>query len=55
MDWLTPLGWQEYFLVSATLQDIIRRYKHFRTGMNDRQALERTNFDLLPMKVAVHL
>eukprot|EP00730_Choanoeca_flexa_P012669 TRINITY_DN4505_c0_g1_i1.p1 TRINITY_DN4505_c0_g1~~TRINITY_DN4505_c0_g1_i1.p1 ORF type:complete len:902 (+),score=338.64 TRINITY_DN4505_c0_g1_i1:77-2707(+) len=46
---------QEYFLVSATLQDIIRRYKNFRTGMNDRQALERTNFDLLPMKVAVHL
>ncbi|EDQ92471.1 uncharacterized protein MONBRDRAFT_21041 [Monosiga brevicollis MX1] len=46
---------QEYFLVSATLQDIIRRYKHFRTGMKDRESLERTNFDLLPMKVAVQL
>ena len=42
---------QEYFLVSATLQDIIRRYKHFRSGMNEPNAAERTSFALFPKKV----
>lgn len=42
---------QEYFLVSATLQDIIRRYKHFRTGMNEPDAAERTSFDHFAKKV----
>lgn len=42
---------QEYFLVSATLQDIIRRYKHFRTGMNEPNATERTSFSLFSKKV----
>jgi starch phosphorylase len=43
---------QEYFLVSATLQDIIRRYKHFRSGMNEPNAAERTSFALFPKKVS---
>lgn len=42
---------QEYFLVSATLQDVIRRYKHFRSGMSESAVAERTSFDLFPKKV----
>ncbi len=46
---------QEYFLVSATLQDVIRRYKHFRTGMNEPNSAERTSFDQFAKKVAFQL
>ena len=42
---------QEYFLVSATLQDVIRRYKHVRTGVKTKRGLERTSFDDFPSKV----
>ena len=43
---------QEYFLCSATLQDIIRRFKHFKAGNTEEI---RTNFDLLPEKIAIQL
>jgi starch phosphorylase len=43
---------QEYFLVSATLQDIIRRYKHFSCLPG---APIRTSFDLFPAKAAIQL
>eukprot|EP01147_Barroeca_monosierra_P003068 gene3068-5845_t len=46
---------QEYFLVSATLQDIIRRYKHLRTGVQTRHALQRTTFEDFPRKAAIQL
>jgi glucan phosphorylase len=39
---------QEYFLVAATLQDVIRRYKASKFG--SRESV-RTNFDLFPQKV----
>ena len=39
---------QEYFLCSATLQDIVRRYKAFMSRMG---GLERTTFDEFPDKV----
>lgn len=42
---------QEYFLVSATLQDIIRRYKHFRIGNTMPGMTMRTAFDLFSTKV----
>ncbi len=42
---------QEYFLVSATLQDIIRRYRHFRVGSDQGQGhIERTSFELFSSK-----
>lgn len=40
---------QEYFLVSASLQDIIKRYKQSKTGV------ARKNFDGFPEKVALQL
>lgn len=43
---------QEYFMVAATLQDIIRRFKAARFGT--REAV-RTDFKLLPTKVAIQL
>ncbi|KAK9869928.1 hypothetical protein WA026_006025 [Henosepilachna vigintioctopunctata] len=43
---------QEYFMVAATLQDIIRRYKAAKFG--SKEAV-RTNFDYLPDKVAIQL
>lgn len=41
---------QEYFLVAATLQDVIRRYKSSRFGCPDAV---RTSFDSFPEKVNV--
>ncbi|KAJ8919353.1 hypothetical protein NQ315_003938 [Exocentrus adspersus] len=43
---------QEYFMCAATLQDIIRRFKSSRFGSKEAT---RTNFDLLPDKVAIQL
>ncbi|KAF4521289.1 hypothetical protein B566_EDAN002293 [Ephemera danica] len=43
---------QEYFMVAATLQDIIRRYKSSRFGSRDAI---RTTFDSFPDKVAIQL
>ncbi|CAH2018802.1 unnamed protein product [Acanthoscelides obtectus] len=43
---------QEYFLCAATLQDIIRRYKAAKFGTREPT---RTNFDLMPNKVAIQL
>lgn len=43
---------QQYFLVAATLQDIIRRFKASKYGSRDQT---RTNFDLFPEKVAIQL
>lgn len=43
---------QEYFLVAATLQDIIRRFKSSRFGSRDPV---RTSFDNFPDKVAIQL
>lgn len=43
---------QEYFLVAATLQDIIRRFKTSKFGCRDAI---RTNFSQLPEKVAIQL
>ncbi|KAL5008739.1 hypothetical protein ScPMuIL_014320 [Solemya velum] len=43
---------QEYFLVAATLQDIIRRFKSSKFGSRDPV---RTNFDTFPDKVAIQL
>ncbi|XP_057671561.1 glycogen phosphorylase [Diorhabda carinulata] len=43
---------QEYFMVAATLQDIIRRFKAAKFGTREAT---RTNFDLLPSKVAIQL
>ncbi|CAF1156726.1 unnamed protein product [Didymodactylos carnosus] len=43
---------QEYFLVAATLADIIRRYKHSKFGV---QTSTRTEFDTFPEKVAIQL
>lgn len=43
---------QEYFMVAATLQDIIRRYKSSKFGSRDEV---RTNFDSFPDKVAIQL
>lgn len=39
---------QEYFMVAATLQDIIRRFKASKFGSKDHV---RTTFDLFPEKV----
>ncbi|XP_071962151.1 glycogen phosphorylase, brain form-like isoform X1 [Antedon mediterranea] len=43
---------QEYFMVAATLQDIIRRFKSSRFGCRDPV---RTSFDTFPDKVAIQL
>ncbi|XP_041948670.1 glycogen phosphorylase, muscle form [Alosa sapidissima] len=43
---------QEYFVVSATLQDIIRRFKASKFGSRD---IVRTDFAELPKKVAIQL
>ncbi|XP_046849211.1 glycogen phosphorylase, brain form-like [Xenia sp. Carnegie-2017] len=43
---------QEYFLVSATLQDIVRRYKTSQYGSRN---LVRTDFTNFPDKVAIQL
>nr|XP_008508194.1 PREDICTED: glycogen phosphorylase, muscle form [Equus przewalskii] len=43
---------QEYFVVAATLQDIIRRFKSSKFGCRDPV---RTNFDAFPDKVAIQL
>ncbi|CAG2242903.1 PYG [Mytilus edulis] len=40
---------QEYFLVSASLQDIIRRYKHSKAGR------EKNDFECFPDKAAIQL
>lgn len=40
---------QEYFLCSATLQDIVRRYKAFKSKMGGEA---RTTFDKFPEKVS---
>ena len=41
---------QEYFLCSATLQDIVRRYKAYKSKMGGKA---RTNFDEFPEKVSL--
>ncbi|XP_030604292.1 glycogen phosphorylase, brain form [Archocentrus centrarchus] len=43
---------QEYFVVAATLQDIIRRFKSSKFGSRDPV---RTSFDTFPEKVAIQL
>ncbi|KAF7271926.1 glycogen phosphorylase [Rhynchophorus ferrugineus] len=43
---------QEYFMVAATLQDIIRRFKSAKFGT---RATTRNNFDQFPEKVAIQL
>ncbi|KAK7104858.1 glycogen phosphorylase, muscle form-like [Littorina saxatilis] len=43
---------QEYFLVAATLQDVIRRFKSSRFGSRETV---RTSFDTFPDKVAIQL
>jgi len=43
---------QEYFLCSATLQDVIRRYKHSKFGSRE---VARTDFSAMPEKVAIQL
>lgn len=43
---------QEYFLCSATLQDLIRRFKKSEFGS---KSINRTDMNLLPEKVAVQL
>uniref|UniRef100_A0A803TVW5 Alpha-1,4 glucan phosphorylase n=1 Tax=Anolis carolinensis TaxID=28377 RepID=A0A803TVW5_ANOCA len=43
---------QEYFVVAATLQDIIRRFKSSKFGSRDPV---RTSFDAFPDKVAIQL
>ncbi|ETN78341.1 hypothetical protein RB195_014796 [Necator americanus] len=43
---------QQYFLVAATLQDIIRRFKSSKYGCRDAI---RVNFDSFPDKVAIQL
>ena len=42
---------QEYFLVAATLQDIVRRFKSSRFGSRDPI---RTSFEAFPEKVMPH-
>jgi len=39
---------QEYFLVAATLQDILRRFKSAKYGIRDHV---RTSFEVFPQKV----
>lgn len=43
---------QEYFMCAATLQDVIRRFKSSKFGSKEET---RTNFEILPEKVAIQL
>lgn len=43
---------QEYFMCAATLQDVIRRFKSCKVGTKEET---RTNFELMPDKVAIQL
>jgi len=43
---------QEYFLCAATLNDVVRRFKASKFGSRE---IARTNFDLMPDKVAIQL
>merc|ERR1712212_336370 len=43
---------QEYFLCAATLNDVVRRFKASKFGSRE---VSRTNFDLMPEKVALQL
>jgi starch phosphorylase len=43
---------QEYFLVAATLQDVVRRFKASKFGVRESV---RTSFDMFPQKVAIQL
>ena len=43
---------QEYFLCSATLQDVIRRFKHSKFGSRE---IARQDFSKMPEKVAIQL
>ncbi len=43
---------QEYFLCAATLQDVVRRYKHSKFGS---RAVARTDFSKMHEKVAIQL
>eukprot|EP00092_Neocalanus_flemingeri_P007646 GFUD01008254.1.p1 GENE.GFUD01008254.1~~GFUD01008254.1.p1 ORF type:complete len:852 (-),score=230.62 GFUD01008254.1:176-2731(-) len=43
---------QEYFLCAATLNDVVRRFKASKFGSRE---VARTNFDLMPDKVAIQL
>jgi len=43
---------QEYFLCAATLNDVVRRFKASKFGSRE---VSRTNFDLMPDKVAIQL
>merc|ERR1712002_7421 len=43
---------QEYFLCAATLNDVVRRFKASKFGSRE---VSRTNFDLMPDKVALQL
>jgi starch phosphorylase len=43
---------QEYFLCAATLNDVVRRFKASKFGSRE---VSRTNFDLMPEKVAIQL
>jgi len=40
---------QDYFLVAATLQDILRRFKSAKYGVRDPV---RTSFEMFPQKVS---
>ncbi len=43
---------QEYFLCAATLQDVVRRFKHSKFGSRE---VARTDFSKMPEKVAIQL
>jgi len=43
---------QEYFLCAATLQDVVRRFKHSKFGSRE---VSRVDFTLMPEKVAIQL
>ncbi|XP_059096646.1 glycogen phosphorylase-like isoform X1 [Tigriopus californicus] len=43
---------QEYFLCAATLQDVVRRFKHSKFGC---RKVARTDFSRMPEKVAIQL
>jgi len=43
---------QEYFLCAATLQDVVRRFKHSKFGSRE---VARTDFTKMPEKVAIQL
>merc|ERR1719391_1385957 len=43
---------QEYFLCAATLNDVVRRFKASKFGSRE---VSRTDFDMMPEKVAIQL